>query len=156
LARRFSHLALFGLDIEFSAGHRAAAKSGARIVAASVNALPFAEKSFDAVLSIDVLCHQRVDETLALAQARRCLRPGGLIIINLPALGWLMSAHDERVHNVRRYTAGGLAALLRANGFRPVKITYWNSLLFPLMVLRRKLFPPTDAKSDVHDYPALN
>jgi hypothetical protein len=68
-----------------------------------------------------------------------CWRPGGTLVLNLPAFEWLRSAHDTRVHNARRYTAPGATALLAAAGFRQIETRYWNSLLLPLMVAQRKL-----------------
>src|SRR5260370_28281467 len=53
----------------------------------------------------------------------------------------MLSRHDSAVSNVRRYTATGLRRLLKAVGFRPVYISYWNALLLPLMVIGRKLVP---------------
>ena len=57
----------------------------------------------------------------------------------MPAYAWLLSAHDRRVHNVRRCTARQLSAMLRDAGFVRVRAGYWNSLLLPLMVAQRKL-----------------
>src|SRR5262249_17386686 len=71
----------------------------------------------------------------------RCLAAGGVLILNLPAYRWMMSRHDAAVYNVRRYTRASVLALLRAAGFRPIYASYWNMLLFPLMVLTRKLLP---------------
>ena len=89
-------------------------KSGCPVVVGSIAALPFAEASFDAVLSADVLCHGGVDEASALAEMRRCLRPGGALLLNLPAYGWMLSEHDRRVDNVRRYTRHALRPVLAA------------------------------------------
>lgn len=148
---------LLGIDLDIKAARRAAAKSGAPVAAASVNALPFAAGSFDAVLSVDVLCHGGVEEEKALRDARRCLKAGGIVVINLPAFRWMMSDHDRRVHNVRRYSRSEVRDLLARTGFRPLSLTYWNSLLFPLMVLRRKVFRSKEGESDVQEYPpALN
>lgn len=154
LRRRFPGLFLAGIDIDAKAGRRAAAKSGAPVAAASVNALPFAAESFDAVLSVDVLCHGGVDQEAALRDARRCLKAGGIVVINLPAFRWMMSDHDHRVHNVRRYSRAEVRDLLSKTGFRLQSLVYWNSLLFPLMVLRRKVFRSREGESDVQDYPA--
>jgi SAM-dependent methyltransferase len=132
-------LALFGVDFASQAAARAAAKSGAATAAGSVTALPFADASFDAVVSADVLCHRSVDPAVALAEFARVLRPGGRLVLNLPAYDWLMSAHDRRVHTARRSTAGGLRRLLKAAGYVDVRTRYWNALLLPLMVLERKL-----------------
>jgi SAM-dependent methyltransferase len=143
--------AVIGLDADFAACQRAAGKSGRPICAGSVNALPFADRTFTAIFSADVLCHGNVEESAALREFRRCLAADGRLILNLPAYRWLMSRHDAAVHNVRRYSAGRLNRLLRAAGLRPVYSTYWNTLLFPLMVIARKLARGTG--SDVRIYP---
>ena len=143
-----------GLDADLGACARAQAKSGRPVCAGSVNALPFDDNSFGAILSADVLCHRDVDEGAALAQFRRCLTDEGVLILNLPAYSWMMSRHDRAVHNARRYTRRRVARLLQAAGFRIVFASYWNMLLFPMMVLRRKLMPgPQAADSDVKLYP---
>ena len=67
-----------------------------------------------------------------------------------PAFQWLFSAHDARVHNARRFTAGETRALLAGAGFAEVRARYWNSLLFPLMVVQRKLLARGEGhRSDV-------
>jgi SAM-dependent methyltransferase len=144
-----------GLDAEPFACARAAAKSGQPVCAGSVTALPFADAAFGAIFSADVLCHAGVDERAALAQFHRCLGDDGVLVLSLPAYQWMMSRHDIAVSNVRRYTRSGIARLLQAAGFRVVFAGYWNMLLFPLMVLTRKLLPNGAAvTSDVRPYPA--
>jgi SAM-dependent methyltransferase len=145
---------LVGMDFDRRACALAHAKSGCPIAAGSIDALPFAPRSFDVILSADVLSHRNVDQDAALAELHRCLKPGGRLVLNLPAYGWLKSTHDARVHNNRRYTASGVAGLLGRHGFAEVRATYWNMLLFPLMVLRRKLLAPARGASDVMLYPA--
>ncbi len=76
----------------------------------------------------------------------------GDVSFNLPAYGWLLSAHDRRVHNVRRFTGGQARALLAGHGFRVLRSSYWNTLLFPLMLLHR-LVERRGAESDMRDYP---
>jgi SAM-dependent methyltransferase len=142
--------ALFGVDYHAAAAARAHAKSAAPVVAGDVNALPFADAAFGAAVSVDVLCHRLVDPARALAELRRILAPDGTVVLNLPALPWLKSAHDAHVHTARRFTAGGVAVLLRDAGFVAVETRYWNSLLLPLMVLQRKVLAASDdATSDV-------
>src|SRR4029077_6878611 len=85
----------------------------------------------------DVLCVGGVEPALALKEARRCLGPGAIAVFNLPAYDWLLSAHDTRVHNVRRFTGGQVRVLLAGHGFRVLRSSYWNTFLFPLMLLHR-------------------
>jgi SAM-dependent methyltransferase len=132
---------VFGLDLDLQACARAATKSGRPVCAGSVNDLPFANDSLATIFSADVLCHEGVDEPRALRQFHRCLSQNGRLILNLPAYRWMLSRHDVAVSNTRRYTATGLRRLLQAVGFRPVYVSYWNAVLFPLMVVTRKLFP---------------
>ncbi len=149
LRARRPHLDLVGLEWAAFAAARAAAKSAAALVRGSVNAMPFADASFDAAIAADVVCHAAVDPDGALGELRRVLRPGGRLVINLPAYQWLLSAHDRRVHNARRYTARQTARLLREAGFTRIRTRYWNGLLLPVMVAQRKLLARGNAASDV-------
>jgi SAM-dependent methyltransferase len=114
--------------------------------------MPFANGSLAAIFSADVLCHRNVDEVRALADFHRCLAGGGLLVMNLPSYQWLLSAHDHAVHNVRRYTQRRVRALLQGAGFARIRMTYWNTILFPLMVLRR--LGAQREVSDVMPFPA--
>ncbi len=154
LKQRWPQVTATGLEYLPAAAARARIKSGCPVVAASVHRLPFATASFAAVTSMDVLCHALVEPALALAEAHRVLAPGGRLVLNLPAFMWLHSAHDIRVHNARRFTAGQARRLLRQAGFQDVKTHYWNALLLPLMILQRKIrsAAPED-RSDVAAFP---
>jgi len=156
LAARYPNRALFGIDAYPLACQRAAAKSARPVCVGSINALPFREGVFAAIFSVDVLCHRAVNERSALMQFHRCLADNGWLVVNVPAYGWMLSQHDAAVHNVRRYTTKGLCRLLEISGFRVVSATYWNALLFPFMVITRKLLPKRgSAASDVTEYPRL-
>lgn len=148
-----SDLIRFGVEWDGIAAIRAKAKSAAAITRASVNALPFADNSFDAAVSADVLCHAAVDPATALAELKRVLCPGGRLVINMPAYQWMLSAHDRRVHNVRRLTARAAAEMLRQAGFKNVRSVYWNGLLLPLMLVQRKILARGNAVSDVAPFP---
>jgi len=154
LRRRRPDLEAFGVEWAEAAARRAADKSQARIVRGSVNALPFADASFDHVISADVLCHTAVQPGAALAEMRRVLRPAGCLVVNMPAYAWLLSAHDRRVHNARRQNAEELRATLQAAGFPGPRTRYWNAFLLPVMVAQRKLRPQADRPSDVTSFPA--
>jgi len=155
LAADYPERTVIGLDADRIACTRAAAKSSRPVCAGSVNALPFADAAFGAIFSADVLCHRDVDERAALAQFHRCLWDGGVLVLNLPAYPWMLSRHDAAVCNVRRYTRRGVVQLLQAAGFRLLFASYWNIVLFPVMVVTRKLVPQGKrATSDVRLYSA--
>lgn len=151
--RHWPGLMRMGLEWDGEAARRAAAKSAAAIARGSVNAMPFASGSFGAVVLADVLCHEAVDPPRCLAEALRVLRSGGRLVVNMPAYGWLASAHDRRVHNARRLTAPATAHLLRASGFTAVSTRYWNGLLLPLMIVQRKVLARGESVSDVAPFP---
>ena len=153
LRTRRPDLERIGLEWSEQGATRAAAKARAPVARGSVNAMPFATAAFDAVVLADVLCHGAVDPDAALAEVRRVLRPGGRLVVNMPAYAWLMSAHDARVHNTRRMTAGQTGAMLRSAGLAPLRIRYWNGLLLPLMILQRKLASRGESASDVAPFP---
>ena len=144
-----------GVDIFERAAAKARDKSGCMVAVASADRLPFRDESLGTIFSVDVICHRNVDPARALAEARRCLLPGGSLIINVPAYQWMTSFHDREVHNARRFERAGLVGLLAAAGFTRFRTTYWNSILFPLMVLRRKLFAGSHSHSDVGDFSPL-
>ena len=154
LARELPSWQPIGLDADSGACRAARTKSRRPVCAGSANALPFADRSLAAIFSADVLCHRNVDEGRALADFHRCLATGGLLVLNLPSYQWLLSAHDRAVHNVRRYTQRRLRALLLGAGFARIRTTHWNSILFPLMVLRRLAAGASHETSDVMPFPA--
>ncbi|HXR88571.1 MAG TPA: methyltransferase domain-containing protein [Stellaceae bacterium] len=147
LARRY------GLEFDPAAAETARDKSGGALIVGSVLAPPLAPRSCDAIFSADVLCHRGVEPAEALAALAPCLKPRGLLLLNLPAYRWLFSGHDLAVDNVRRFGAAEVRGLLLAAGFTEIRVTYWNSLLFPLMVAQRLLH--RGAKSDVELLPPL-
>ncbi len=129
-----------GLEVSKDALELATARVPAevRLLGGTVEALPFADQSFDIIFSADVLYHEGVaDDVRALSEFRRCLRPGGAAVLNLPAFQWLRSRHDEAIGTARRYTTSGLRRKMEAAGLRAVSLQYWNSVLFPAMALYR-------------------
>jgi SAM-dependent methyltransferase len=113
-------------------------RGSARMARGSVDALPFASDGFHLVTCFDVLYHQQVEhEATALAEFWRVLRPGGWLLLRVPAYDWLHGAHDEAVHTRRRYTRGEITAAVRSAGFAVAASTYGNTVLLPLAVGKR-------------------
>jgi SAM-dependent methyltransferase len=121
-----------------------------------VQALPFPAGAFDAVTSFDVLYHRWIeDDEAAVAELARVLRPGGVLLVRVPALKMLWGAHDAAVHSRHRYTTGEVRALLEGQGLQLLRLTYANTLLFPVIALRRLLDRVTGREgSDVGFLPA--
>jgi SAM-dependent methyltransferase len=142
-----------GLDVSPLACELARTRCRAEIHEASVTALPFPDGMFDAVVSADVLYHVE-DDAAALREIARVLRPGGVAVINVPAHRWLWSYHDVATHSKRRYERQELRAKLVAAGLAAVRLTHWNMLPLPLLIVRRKLLPAPRGGSDVQLYPA--
>ena len=113
--------------------------TGARLLQAGVNELPFAADEFDVVLSLDVWITAGVDDALAAHETYRVLRPGGKFILNLAAFDFLKGAHDEAVGAVRRYTRPKVRALLEGSGLTVERLTYWNATLTPPIAVVRRL-----------------
>lgn len=154
LQRVAPHHVYQGLEWHPDAVQLATTKTGLAIVRGSVNSMPFADCEFDVILSQDVLYHRNVDEMAMLQECYRCLKPGGHLLLQVAAFQWMASAHDAHVHGARRYTAKQLQCLLRDTGFTVMHSGYWNSLLFPLMVLQRLTVGKHKANSDVAEVPA--
>lgn len=128
--------------------------AGVDIREASITALPFANASFDAVVSADVIC-QVVDADTAVKEFFRVLRPGGAVVINVPAYMWMWSYHDDSCQTKHRYTRAEIGGLIEAAGFRAAQVTHWNALPFPLVWGKRKLLRRAKDTSDVKEYPAM-
>jgi SAM-dependent methyltransferase len=108
------------------------------VVKGYITDIPFDDGSFDIAVSLDVLYHAGVEnDTDALKELWRVLARGGILIVNLPAYEALRSTHDEAIHTRHRYTRGELREKVSAAGFEMEKITYRNTLLFPLALIQR-------------------
>jgi SAM-dependent methyltransferase len=143
---------LAGTDLSPLACELTRERTGALVLEGAVEQMRFGNNSYAAIVSCDVLC-QVPDPRRALAEFSRVLKPGGALVLTMPAFQWMYSYHDRQVGNLRRYARGELADLLRGAGWRPLSVTYWNMLPFPLAVLRRKFFPAGEGESDVRLYP---
>lgn len=134
-------LARFGtveaIEIDPAARAIAGERLGRPVGDAPLPALPGVERgAYDLVAVLDVVEHIE-DDVAALAAMKSLLRPGGKILIAVPAHQWMWSAHDTVNHHHRRYSPKTLTSAIRAAGLKPDRLGWMNSLLFPLAVAAR-------------------
>lgn len=154
---RFPRARYAGCDPSDAATGYFQARTGRPVARGSADALPFATDSADAILCLDVLYYASVSMDDAVDEFRRVLRPGGTLIINLPAFGVLRGRHDAAVGIDRRFRASDLKGPLEGRGFRIVDMSYWNAPLFlPLLIWRNlsRWHDPDSAVSDLKYQPA--
>ncbi|PKP91918.1 MAG: SAM-dependent methyltransferase [Alphaproteobacteria bacterium HGW-Alphaproteobacteria-16] len=109
------------------------------------------EGQYDLIAVLDVVEHV-ADDVGALRGMAKRLKPGGKILITVPAHQWMWSAHDVVNHHQRRYSKAGLTDVLRKAGLSWRKLGYFNSLLFPAAVAAR-LAGKLTGKDDSDDSP---
>ncbi len=101
-----------------------------------VEELPWADGEFDLVTCLDVLEHTANDRA-ALLELRRVARPGGHMLITVPAYQALWGNHDVLNHHYRRYNRHTLVAAARGAGLTIERITFFNALvLAPAVAVR--------------------
>ncbi|HEY0623316.1 class I SAM-dependent methyltransferase [Sphingomonas sp.] len=110
-----------------------------------------ADGQYDMIAVLDVVEHIEDDVAALEAMAKR-LKPGGTILITVPAHQWMWSAHDVVNHHKRRYSKATLIAALERAGLKWRKLGYFNSLLFPAAVAAR-LAGKLTGKDDSDDSP---
>uniref|UniRef100_UPI0037C99AAC class I SAM-dependent methyltransferase n=1 Tax=Nocardioides terrisoli TaxID=3388267 RepID=UPI0037C99AAC len=105
-------------------------------ICASAEALPIRDGSFDAVVAFDVVEHC-ADEATALAELTRVLRPGGRMLISVPAYLWAWTDHDVRAGHHTRYTRPRIVAAMTNAGLTIDRATYGFTAVFPFFVAER-------------------
>jgi SAM-dependent methyltransferase len=120
----------------------AAVDRGRNVVLGRVERLPHPGESFDLVTCLDVLEHT-LDDRAVLAELRRVTRPGGHLLVTVPAYRALWSAHDVANEHQRRYGRTELRAAAGAAGWRVVRDTHFNALVLgPAALVRLTVARP--------------
>lgn len=115
-------------------------KKGLTCALGSMSDLSTVAGRFDVITMFDVLNQAGSAETLpVLSGIHAKLEPGGVIVLREPAMRIAGGAHDRAVGIQQRFTRAGVRDVLGRAGFHPLRITYLNTLLFPPIVLRRRL-----------------
>ena len=125
------------IELDAAAREVASARLGRAVLGARLPELEgVPEASYDMVALLDVLEHVEEDRA-ALASIARRLKPGGAILITVPAFQWMWSAHDVVNHHQRRYSKRTLNAAIADAGLKADFVGYFNSILFPLAAASR-------------------
>lgn len=147
---------VIGIDIAPEALADRGTSCPEQLCLASINPAPFQDGAFDLVVALDMVEHIE-DDAAVLRELHRICKPGGKVLITVPAYDWLRSAHDDALGHYRRYTARRIADLMANAGFRLSKVSYAVTAPFPAAVLFRFLRRLTGggAGSDMFEVPRL-
>jgi SAM-dependent methyltransferase len=130
-------------------GVEAARQRGHEVREGPVEAIPYEDASFDLVTCLDVLEHTD-DDVKALRELRRVARPGGSLVVTVPAHPRLWSRHDEVNGHRRRYTRRALREAARAAGWEVERETGFNvAYLAPAALVRLVRRSTDSAKSEL-------
>lgn len=154
----FGMLSAFGtidaIEIDEGAREVAASRLGRPILTAPLPGLDGIEDTaYDIVALLDVLEHIVEDEA-SLASIRKKLKPGGKILLTVPANPWMWSAHDTAHHHHRRYTLASLKAVAAKAGLKVHLMSHFNSLLFPVAAIARLIGKVMGKKTSDDQMPA--
>jgi SAM-dependent methyltransferase len=150
IRKRHPHMMLSGSDL-FAEGLQYASSRVPDAAFYQMDAcrMPF-DSEFDLILALDILEHIE-DDTKALGEIYRSIRPGGGLIVTVPQHRWLWSIQDEKAFHQRRYARSELVGRMQDQGFQIVRVTSFVSLLLPLMVLSRVTGRLAASRSEEYD-----
>src|SRR5918993_5127667 len=109
--------------------------------------LPYDDATFDLVTAFDVVEHMD-DDLAGLSEMRRVLRPGGRVLLFVPAFMFLWGVQDDVSNHRRRYRLSELRRVLEEAGFVIERTTYANIMFFLPILLMRKLMRLTGVKAE--------
>jgi SAM-dependent methyltransferase len=130
------------------AGVELARSRGLDVVQGDARKIPFPDDHFGLLVAYDVLEHIEEDD-LVVSEIARVVRPGGRVLIAVPADPRLWSEHDVAVRHVRRYTRPELVALFDTPAFTIDDVRSWNVLLRPAVAIKRR----SSEGSDLQEMP---
>jgi SAM-dependent methyltransferase len=141
-----------GVDLSDEAVCATAAR-GHDVLAARIEALPFAAATFDLITCLDVIEHTP-DDRCSLRELRRVTRPGGFLVATVPAYPRMWSVHDEVNLHFRRYTCRTLQAAAADAGWEVLESTHFNSTLVPVAAAVRAVHRTSRGGSELSLTPA--
>jgi SAM-dependent methyltransferase len=143
-----------GIELDPGAAEVARARGRGEVQIGRLEELPWEDASFDLITCLDVIEHTP-DDRVTLRELRRVTRPGGFLLVTVPAYQGLWSMHDVANHHYRRYSRSRLRAAAGESGWRTVRMTSFNGLLLApaaavrLAERRRLREPDSDYKPEL-------
>jgi len=153
LLRDLDFHAVEGLDFSPEAIRYCRDKGLGLVRQGDVCAMPFSDASFDLLLATDIIEH--VDDDLAaLREVARVLRPGGKVLITVPAFPMLWGLQDRIGQHKRRYRMRQLVDRVTRAGLAVDVRYHFNFLLFVPIWLGRRLIDL--AQPDIQNEAQIN
>src|SRR5436305_1985034 len=119
---------LHGIELDPDAAAVARSRGVGEVQVGRLEELPWGPGAFDLITCLDVIEHTP-DDRVTLAELRRVCKPGGWLLVTVPAYQALWSRHDEANHHFRRYNRRMLRAVAQAAGWEVERLTSFNSVL---------------------------
>jgi SAM-dependent methyltransferase len=128
--------AVIGMDMSVDAVRFARTRCDLPMLLGTITEVPIGTGSVDLVTAFDIIEHVE-DDAAAFAELGRVCRPGGHVLLTVPAFEFLWGNQDIVSHHRRRYTLGEVERQVRAAGFVPRRLSYFNAILFPVVAAIR-------------------
>lgn len=148
-------MSVFGVDVSNAALNFCIKRGLSRIAQADAISLPFKDESIDIGLSCEVIDHVTIEPRIALKEIYRICKKGGWVVISDVAFEFLKSEHDKVYHTKHRFNKNEMFRLITGAGFKIVKISYYNFLLFPIIsairIFRKLLVSKEKTSSDLKE-----
>jgi SAM-dependent methyltransferase len=117
-----------GIELNEDAAALARSRGHGEVKVGRLEELPWPDGGFDLITCLDVIEHTP-DDRMALAELLRVCRPGGWLLVTVPAYPALWSLHDEANHHYRRYSRAALAGAATSAGWTVTRVSSFNSVL---------------------------
>jgi SAM-dependent methyltransferase len=131
-----------GIELDPDAAEMARKRGQYDVRIGQLEQLPWEAATFDLITCLDVIEHTP-DDRMTLTELRRVCKPGGRLLVTVPAYQALWSEHDELNHHYRRYGRRTLRSAAVAAGWEVQRITSFNGLLLApaatVRLVRRRL-----------------
>ena len=119
---------VYGIELDPEAAEVARSRGVGQVERGRLEELPWEDATFDLITCLDVIEHTP-DDRVTLRELRRVCKPGGWLLVTVPAYQALWSMHDDANHHFRRYGRRSLREAALEEGWRLRRMTSFNTLL---------------------------